>query len=80
MTEKSRTVLIALGVSLLVVVLAPLLLCLGTMAGMGDLNEIRSMMDGTGRMMSGGPMITGGVVPGDSHYRNRVARAGLRRS
>jgi len=65
MTEKSRTVLIALGVSLLVVVLAPLLLCLGTFAGMGsmgNMGDMSSMMDGTGRMMSGGPMITGGIV------------------
>ena len=59
MTEKSRTVLIALGVSLLVVALAPLLVCLGGMASMGG----SGMMSGSGgMMMSAGPMITGGIV------------------
>lgn len=59
MTERSRTVLIALGVSLLVVTLAPLLVCLGGMAGMGG----SGMMSGSGAMtMSGGPMLTGGIV------------------
>ena len=62
MTERSRTVLIALGVSLLVVALAPLLVCLGGMAGMGDMGG-SGMMSGSGRMvMSAGPMITGGIV------------------
>jgi hypothetical protein len=60
MTERSRTVLIALGVSLLVVALAPLLVCLGGMAGMGNMD---GMMSGSAGMpMSGGPMITGGIV------------------
>jgi hypothetical protein len=59
MTERSRTVLIALGVSLLVVALAPLLVCLGGMGSMGG----SGMMSGSdGMTMSGGPMITGGIV------------------
>jgi hypothetical protein len=67
MTERSRTVLIALGVSLLVVALAPLLVCLGGMAGMGRSAMMSGsgemMMSGSGEMMmSGGPMITGGIV------------------
>lgn len=41
MTEKSRTVLIALGVSILVVAIAPLLVCLGGMAGMGGVGDMR---------------------------------------
>lgn len=61
MTERSRTVLIALGVSLLVVALAPLLVCVGGMAGMGSMGG--GMMSGSdGMTMGGGPMITGGIV------------------
>jgi hypothetical protein len=65
MTERSRTVLIALGVSLLVVALAPLLVCLGGMAGMAGMGSMggSGMMSGSeGMTMSGGPMITGGIV------------------
>jgi hypothetical protein len=65
MTEKSRTVLIALGVSLLVVALAPLLVCVGGMAGMGSMGSMggSGMMSGSeGMTMGGGPMITGGIV------------------
>ena len=60
MTEKSRTVLIALGASLLVVAIAPLLVCLGGMMGMGDMSSV--MGDSGGMMMSGRPMFTGGIV------------------
>jgi hypothetical protein len=64
MTEKSRTVLIALGVSLLVVVLAPLLVCVGgMMGGAGGMGDMGSMMGDGGSMMGGGRMmVTGGVV------------------
>jgi hypothetical protein len=62
MTERSRTVLIALGVSLLVVALAPLLVCLGGMAGMGSMGGSGMMSSSDGMTMSGGPMITGGIV------------------
>ena len=63
MTEKSRTVLIALGVSILVVAIAPLLVCLGGMAGMGGMGDMSGMMEGSGDvMMSARPMITGGIV------------------
>ncbi len=60
MTEKSRTVLIALGVSLLVVALAPLLVCVGSMTGMGDMSGM--MGDSEGMMMGARPMLTGGVI------------------
>ena len=63
MTERSRTVLIALGVSLLVVTIAPLLICVGGMMGMGSMGDMSGMMgDSGGMMMSGRPMITGGIV------------------
>ena len=63
MTERSRTVLIALGVSILVAVIAPLLVCLGGMMGMGGMGDMSSMMGDSGEMMmSGRPMITGGIV------------------
>lgn len=63
MTERSRTVLIALGVSLLVVTIVPLLVCLGGMAGMGGMGDMGTMMgDSGGTMMSGKSMITGGLV------------------
>jgi hypothetical protein len=63
MTERSRTVLIALGVSLLVVTLAPLLVCVGGMMGMGGMDAMSSMMgDSGGMMMNAGAMITGGIV------------------
>jgi hypothetical protein len=67
MTDTTRTVLIALGVSLLVVVLAPLLVCVGGMAtGMGDMNSMVGNTGGMGRMdgmMSGRmPWVVGGLV------------------
>jgi hypothetical protein len=58
MTQRSRTLLIALGVSLLVVALAPLLVCLGGMGSMGG----SGMTSSDAMTMSGGPMITGGIV------------------
>lgn len=64
MTERSRTVLIALGVSILVVAIAPLLVCLGGMMGMGGTEGMADMMggDSSGTMMSARPMIAGGLV------------------
>jgi hypothetical protein len=67
MTDTTRTVLIALGVSLLVVVLAPLLVCVGGMAtGMSDINSMMGNAGGMGRaggMMSGNmPWVVGGLV------------------
>ena len=66
MTDTTRTVLIALGVSLLVVVLAPLVVCVGGMAtGMSDMNSILGSTGGMGRtggMMSGSmPWVVGGL-------------------
>jgi hypothetical protein len=50
-------------VSILVVALAPLLVCIGGMAGMGSMGDTSSMMsDSGGMMMGGGSMITGGLV------------------
>jgi hypothetical protein len=60
MTERSRTVLIALGVSLPVAVIVPLLVCAGGMMGMGDTSGM--MGDSGGMMMSGRPMIMGGIT------------------
>jgi len=51
--------LLFLGVSLLVVALAPLLVCVGGIAGMGDM---RGMMSHSDMMMGGRPMITAGIV------------------
>ena len=67
MTDTTRTVLIALGVSLLVVVLVPILVCAGGMAtGMSDMNSMMGNMGGMGRtggMMSGSmPWVMGGLV------------------
>lgn len=45
MTDTTRTVLISVGISLLVVVIVPLLVCLSMMIGMDD------MMRGNGDMM-----------------------------
>jgi hypothetical protein len=65
MTDTTRTVLIALGVSLLVVVLAPLLVCVGGMAT-GDMNSMMGNTGGMGRMdgmMSGRmPWVVGGLA------------------
>jgi len=67
MTDTTRTVLIALGVSLLVVVLVPILVCAGGMAtGMSDMNSMMGNTAGMGRMggMTSGsmPWVMGSVV------------------
>jgi hypothetical protein len=57
MTDTTRTVLIALGVSLLAVVLVPLLVCVGGMAAGGP--DMNSMMGNAGGMGRTGGMMTG---------------------
>ena len=54
MTDTTRTVFIALGASLLVVVLVPLLVCLAAFAGggAGSMGNMGDMMNNTGGMMS----------------------------
>jgi hypothetical protein len=56
--DKSQTVLIALGVSLLTVVLVPVLVCLAMM--LGGMGSMRGMM-GDSHMM-GTSMMAGGLV------------------
>ena len=67
MSDTTRTVLIALGVSLLVVVLVPILVCAGGMAtGMSDMNSMMGNTAGMGHMggMTSGsmPWVMGSVV------------------
>jgi hypothetical protein len=58
MSDTRRTVLIASGISLLVVVLVPLLLCLVMMTGMGSMDMGSTDMSG----MRGTAWRTGGTL------------------
>jgi len=60
MTERSRTVLISLGISILVVAIVPLLVCISGMMGMGSVSDMGSTMSEPRAMMR--PMIIGGTV------------------